>query len=128
MHVRASHRKRLEAGGVRSNHEASLKGKAGEADTLGTDFIITEDMEVYLIRVVLQSAEHGLNWVVDGCFSEDEAKARQDAAFQMLDKVLTMTGRKISDYNFRKVGALQRRVEELEGQMSTPPYHRIWEL
>ncbi|KAL4316148.1 hypothetical protein HN873_051948 [Arachis hypogaea] len=78
--------------------------------------------------VVLQSVKHGLNWVVNGCFLEDEAEARQDAAFQMLDKVLTMTGKKISDYNFRKVGALQRRVEELEGQMSIPPYHRIREL
>ncbi|RYR31865.1 hypothetical protein Ahy_B01g056800 [Arachis hypogaea] len=138
MKLHSVQRTRLEAGCRRSRNDSTPK-----------DFVITEDIEVYLIRVcsqlrldysvftqresytqngvqlhgfwvVLQSAQHGVNWVVDGLFSEDEAKARQDAAFQMLEKVLTMTGRKVT--------ALQRRVEDLERQVSTPPYHQIREL
>ncbi|QHO20622.1 Ribonuclease HI [Arachis hypogaea] len=157
MKVRSGQRTRLEAGCRRSRNDSTPKGKALTGDTWGADFVITEDMEVYLIRVcsqlrldypvftrresytqngaqlhgfwvVLQSAQHGVNWVVDGLFSEDEAEARQDATFQMLEKVLTMTGREICDYNFRKVAALQRRVEDLERQVSTPPYHQIREL
>ncbi|KAL4349850.1 hypothetical protein AHAS_Ahas10G0083200 [Arachis hypogaea] len=135
MQVQSGHRTQVEAGCGRSRNDSTLKGRQGSCRRYrGADFVITEDMEVYLIRVcsqlhleypvftrrksysqngaqlhgfwvVLQSAQHGVNWVV-----------------------LMMTTREICDYNIKKVAALLKRIEDLEKYVLTPPYHRIREL
>ncbi|XLU42758.1 hypothetical protein S245_037572, partial [Arachis hypogaea] len=54
MKVRSGQRTRLEVGCRRSRNDSTLKGKALTGDTWGADFVITEDMKVYLIQVCSQ--------------------------------------------------------------------------
>ncbi|QHN92086.1 uncharacterized protein [Arachis hypogaea] len=122
-----------------------------------TQFVVFEDLEVYLIRVccqlrldypvfnncvffsdtgellhgywvTLRSQQRDVSWIVEGGFSSDEQMARQDASFKMLGKVLSFVGKEIHDYNYRIVEALRVRVEELERQQRNPVHQRIREL
>ncbi|QHO23135.1 hypothetical protein HN51_046910 [Arachis hypogaea] len=105
-------------------------------ETSLTQFVLVEDIEVYLIRVccqlrldypafnrreffsdsgellhgywvTLQSQQRDVNWIVEGGFSSDEQTARQDTSFKMLGKVLSLVGKEIHDYNYRIVAALR---------------------
>ncbi|KAL4305995.1 hypothetical protein HN51_039947 [Arachis hypogaea] len=126
-------------------------------ETCSNQFVLVEDMEVYLIRVCCQlkldypvfnrreffsgsgellhgywvtllSQQHDINWIVEGGFSPDEGNARQDASFKMLGKVLSLVGKEIHDYNYRIVAGLRVRAKELEQQLSKPAYQRIRNL
>ncbi|RYR59300.1 hypothetical protein Ahy_A05g025166 [Arachis hypogaea] len=65
-------------------------------------------VSIYMVFGLCFSLRNMVSTGVNGCFSKDEAEARQDAAFQMLENILTMTGREICDYNFRKSFAAAR--------------------
>ncbi|KAL4293274.1 hypothetical protein AHAS_Ahas18G0111700 [Arachis hypogaea] len=100
-------------------------------ETSSPQFVLVEDMEWGVLHgywVTLQSQQYDVNWIVEGGFSSDEQKARQDASFKMLGKVLSLLGKEINDYNYRIVAGLIARVEELERQLSTPVYQRIRDL
>ncbi|MED6158918.1 hypothetical protein PIB30_037466 [Stylosanthes scabra] len=63
---------------------------------------------VFGFTVILPNNERRLELVAHGTRSTDETAARQDAAFVMLEKLLSTTGYTICDYTLRIV----RRVQE----------------
>ncbi|MED6180658.1 hypothetical protein PIB30_012256 [Stylosanthes scabra] len=123
-------------------------------ETQGGGFVIMEEMELYLLcvcmklnfgwptfepllftstsggmlfsfKAALRCDEKGINVEVDGGICSDQSRAREDAAFNLLDNLLTMTGNSILDFNYRKVRALQQRVEELEQERAENPPARV---
>ncbi|MED6195586.1 hypothetical protein PIB30_039281 [Stylosanthes scabra] len=105
-------------------------------------FLIVEEMELYLVRACMKLSmgcpildgrafydqygakmfcftgafrceEKGVYFEVEGCVCADQIRAREDAAYKLLDRLLTHTGHTILDFNYRRLCASQQQVEEL---------------
>ncbi|MED6115668.1 hypothetical protein PIB30_092897 [Stylosanthes scabra] len=62
----------------------------------------------------LRCEEKGLMLEVQGYCCHDEGRAREDAAFNLLDKLLTQTGNSIMDFNYRRLCAANQQIEEMQ--------------
>ncbi|MED6123213.1 hypothetical protein PIB30_047038 [Stylosanthes scabra] len=100
--------------------------------TQGGGFLIVEDMELYLLRAcrtleagfpcferrvfydseglrhyafkaALQCELKRIDMQADNFFCPDEGRAREDAAYKLLDKLLIQTGYSICDFNYRRL-------------------------
>ncbi|MED6144576.1 hypothetical protein PIB30_016848 [Stylosanthes scabra] len=101
-------------------------------ETQGTGLLIVEEMEFYLLRAChklqcglpymetrvvfdnygqklfafkagLHCDEKEIEVYAESCYCPDEARAREDVAFKILDKLLIQTGHSIRDFNYRKL-------------------------
>ncbi|MED6122870.1 hypothetical protein PIB30_043968 [Stylosanthes scabra] len=85
----------------------------------------TEDgKRVFGFEVRLVCAEKGLSLMIEADLRANEAKAREDAAFNMLRSFSKATGKKINDYMYRLMlhevpGTLAARVQALEAEKAT---------
>ncbi|MED6122207.1 hypothetical protein PIB30_037639 [Stylosanthes scabra] len=95
-------------------------------------FLIVEDMKLYLLRTcvklqigspifdrsvfydnqglrmfaftpAIRCDEKGINLEVESCFSPYEGKSRDDAAYQLLDKLLRQAGHSVCDFNYMRL-------------------------
>ncbi|KAL1330614.1 hypothetical protein HN51_047850 [Arachis hypogaea] len=62
--------------------------------------------------VVLPHNFRGLELVAHGPIAHEERVARQEVAFNMLEKILSATGHTIRDYNYRILGRLEERLRQ----------------
>ncbi|MED6131447.1 hypothetical protein PIB30_009928 [Stylosanthes scabra] len=67
-----------------------------------------------IVEASLRLEEMGIDLEVDGCFSLDKNKVREDAAYNMLQQLLMVTGKAIMDFNYRRACAAEHNLEELE--------------
>ncbi|MED6155014.1 hypothetical protein PIB30_001696 [Stylosanthes scabra] len=132
-------------------------GEDAVPDTQRGGFIITEEMEVYLVRACTRlrvgtpefthreffsvNGHHQVGYFTSVHCSEkdihlevasglfwDDAFAREDAAYNLLSKLLVRTGRSIRDYNYREVTALRERIRGYERELATPLAQRLREV
>ncbi|MED6207709.1 hypothetical protein PIB30_038175 [Stylosanthes scabra] len=125
-------------------------------ETQGGGFLIAEEMELYLLRACLMlklgsprfegkefyseygqrmyyfSAKltcegKGLFLEVHGCFCQDEERAREDAAYNLLDKLLTTTGHSIIDFNYRRLCTAKQQIEEMQNMQESVMWQRLRE-
>ncbi|MED6203935.1 hypothetical protein PIB30_004065 [Stylosanthes scabra] len=83
---------------------------------------------MFSFKAAIRCDEKGINVEVEGGICGDQARAREDAAYNLLDNLLSQTGYSILDFNFRKVCALRQRIEELEQQQAENTDVRVVEL
>ncbi|MED6169798.1 hypothetical protein PIB30_024611 [Stylosanthes scabra] len=107
-------------------------GDAYVSQTQGGGFLMVEDMEVYLMRAcvnlvmgcpvfeprwfispqgermvgydaLLRCEEKGVYLQVESSYCGDDGRARQEAAYLLLDQLLRRTGYSICDFNYRRL-------------------------
>ncbi|MED6204353.1 hypothetical protein PIB30_008481 [Stylosanthes scabra] len=127
-----------------SSSSVGASGLCTVPETQRGGLVIEEDMELYLLRVcaklhlgsphfekhvyhsqegekhyrfevTLVCEEEEINLKANGCFSFDEACARDDAAYTLLDLLLIRTGHSICDFNYRRLCVLQQQFDEMQG-------------
>ncbi|MED6195000.1 hypothetical protein PIB30_033920 [Stylosanthes scabra] len=81
----------------------------------------------YSFSVKLVCKEAGTNLEAHGCFSSDEGHARDDAAFTLLEMLLSRTGYSICDFNYRRMCALQQQLEDIQGTQGNQLAQRLSE-
>ncbi|MED6188218.1 hypothetical protein PIB30_084016 [Stylosanthes scabra] len=140
-----------------SSHDdlmTTLTGEERVTRSQAGQFIITENMEVYLVRActklqvgtlsftrrewytvdghhlvaffaVLQCKEKNIQLDVAGTFFMDDFLAREDAAYRLLESLLDRTGACISDFNYRALCSARQKLREYEREMATPLVQRL---
>ncbi|MED6217563.1 hypothetical protein PIB30_018957 [Stylosanthes scabra] len=97
------------------------------------DVLIEEDMELYLMRACTKlkvgcPSFEEVDLEVHGLFFLEEKEARQDVCFKRLDKLLSVKGKKIIDFNFRLLLAARQEVTDLRRQLATLLVQRLREV
>ncbi|MED6157457.1 hypothetical protein PIB30_023188 [Stylosanthes scabra] len=70
--------------------------------------------KLFAFKARLCCDEKEIEVYAESCYCPDEARAREDVAFKILDKLLIQTGHSICDFNYRKLCVAQQRIDELE--------------
>ncbi|MED6110531.1 hypothetical protein PIB30_043866 [Stylosanthes scabra] len=70
--------------------------------------------KMYACTAALRSEEMGINLEVEGRVCPDKNRAREDAAYNLLQQLLTVTGSSIMDFNYRRLVEAERNLEEKE--------------
>ncbi|MED6116737.1 hypothetical protein PIB30_102968 [Stylosanthes scabra] len=78
------------------------------------EFYSEYGQRMYYFSAKLSCEEKGLMLEVQGCCCHDEGRAREDAAFNLLDKLLTQTGNSIMDFNYRRLCAVNQQIAEMQ--------------
>ncbi|MED6111867.1 hypothetical protein PIB30_056306 [Stylosanthes scabra] len=91
-----------------------LRGDGDVPSSDGRSFYSQFGGMMFSFRAELRCDEKGVMLQVDGCACSDEGRAREDAAYTLLEKLLIVTGHRIMDFNYRKMCAFQRRLQEEE--------------
>ncbi|MED6155013.1 hypothetical protein PIB30_001695 [Stylosanthes scabra] len=100
------------------------KGSASKAGSppKANHVVVVQDM-VSLVRDVCKS----IQVAVGGVFADD-AKALQDAAFRLIEKIVSAEGLVIADYNCRVVQRLQGELEAMGTTLTSPLADRVRQL
>ncbi|MED6121852.1 hypothetical protein PIB30_033967 [Stylosanthes scabra] len=129
--------------GSSSKHAGGSSDGEFVPETQHNGFLIVEVMELYLLRACmtlhlgypnfeprefyskfgskmygykasLRLEEMRIDMEVDGCVSLDKNSAREDAAYNLLQQLLTVTGKAIMDFNYRRACVAECNLQEVE--------------
>ncbi|MED6205860.1 hypothetical protein PIB30_021652 [Stylosanthes scabra] len=125
-------------------------------ETQGGGYLIVEEMELYLLRACmklqvgspqlerrefyseygqrmfyfkgkLNCEGKGLVLEIDGCACHDEGRAREDAAYNLLDRLLIATGNSIMDFNYRRLCIAKQQIEAMQNLPESNVALRLYE-
>ncbi|MED6134538.1 hypothetical protein PIB30_037837 [Stylosanthes scabra] len=84
--------------------------------------------KMYAYKASLRLEEMKIVLEVEGCVCTNKDRAREDAAYNLLQQLLTMTGNSIMDFNYRGLCAAERNLEEMEQGTIAALRSRVAEL
>ncbi|MED6196116.1 hypothetical protein PIB30_044243 [Stylosanthes scabra] len=76
-------------------------------------------LRMYYFTAKLKCEEKGLVLEVQGCYCHDEGRAREDASYNLLDRLLVETGHSIMDFNHRRLCAAKQQIEEKQNMQES---------
>ncbi|MED6204235.1 hypothetical protein PIB30_007347 [Stylosanthes scabra] len=94
----------------------------------GREFYSAYGVRMFCFTAALRCNERGLNLKVEGCISAEQSRARDNAAYKLLDVLLRHTGNSILDFNYRRLCAAQQQVQELQEAHDREVPERVREL